>query len=289
MLIELSVRREYHHHGAMTNTFDPDDLRARIQEARQRVSETRSDPEDQSHVDALIDLSILQERHLDELGRGRGDDDYETISAKWQLAKTRYEIGDVKLSSELFEDVAERLVRTRGPDDRATIDSQSALASTVRALGDYARLEAIERSILGARVRLNGSDAVETNRARCQLADTQRTLGKGSAAAALWARAVKGFDKSIGPGARETIEARMNLALTLFTIGNADEGQVTLDEARAMAARTLDQKDATRIGVEKAAATLGAFDRQIADMGPVRRTWVKAVRWFMIRTGPRYR
>jgi hypothetical protein len=273
----------------MTDTFDPNDLRARIRGARHRVAEARSDPEDRSRVDALIDLSLLQERHLDELGRNRGDDDYETIRAKWQLATTRYDLGDVNHASELLQDVTERLIRTRGPDDRATIDSQHALASTVRALGDYTRLEAIERGILGACVRINGSDDVVTNRARCQLADTQRTLGKGSAAAALWARAVKGFDESIGPGSRETIEARMNLALMLFTIGNSEEGQVTMNEARGMAARTLDQKDPTRIAVEKTAATIGAFDRQIAGMSPVRRTWIKALRWFFSRTGPRYR
>jgi hypothetical protein len=139
-----------------TGVPDPSDIKAleaRIDQAERQVSETEPQHDSQDHLDALIDLAMLQEQLMQTLRQARGPDDYAATWIESELGCTRLLLGDVKDAVEISRDVLERLQRTVGPEAEATLLARQQLARAVQTTGAYRRLARVEKDLLAARTR----------------------------------------------------------------------------------------------------------------------------------------
>jgi len=172
---------------------------------------------------------------LAEVTDNTGPDHPDLLAARFNLATSMYEMGDLTGARTLRESVLAAYERILPADHLDLLAARLNLAVSMRKMGDLAGARALCESVLGARERILPADHPDLLSARANLANSMHAMGDLAGARALEESVLAARERILPADHPDLLAARLNLAASMHEMGDL-AGARALDES-VLAAR----------------------------------------------------
>ena len=184
---------------------------------------------------AAVSLSVLEfqkqvrEEKVSRLSTRLNPDHPVLLTAKLNLAGTRYELGDLQGALELEEHVHAAWERLLPPDHPNLLTAKLNLAGTRFELGDLQGALEMQEHVHAARVRLLPPDHPHLLTAKLNLAVTRYELGDRQGALEMQEHVFAARERLLPPDHPDLLQAKGNLAATRYVLGDL-QGALEMQE-----------------------------------------------------------
>jgi len=161
------------------------------------------------------------------------------LTARFNLAFSMHEMGDITGGRALWESVLAARERTLPEDHPDLLDARMNLALSMREMGDIAGGRALEESVLAARERTLPEDHPDLLRVRSNLAVSMHEMGDLTGARALKKSVLAAYERILPADHPHLLIARMHLAVSMVEMGDTTGARALWESVLAARERTL--------------------------------------------------